>query len=121
MQKLDFDSAIAMHRAWKMKFHLAIDNIRGGDYDTRPLGDDAQCALGQWLAANAGELKDFASAGVLMAIHQDFHQRSESIADAIRQGRIVHLRDKAIVDFGVLSEKIESLLLQLKAELQQAG
>jgi hypothetical protein len=121
MQKLDFDSAITMHRSWKMKFHLAIDNIRSGDYDPRPLGDDAQCALGQWLAANAGELKGFASAAELMAVHQDFHRRSESIADAIRQGRIVHLQDQTIVDFGTLSEKIESLLLQLKDEIRQVG
>lgn len=121
MQKFDFDGAIAMHRLWKMKFHLAIDAIRSRDFDTQPIGDEAQCALGQWLSANAGELEGFESARELMTNHRDFHGRSESIADAIRNGKIVHLNDAAIVEFGTLSEKIETLLLQLKEDVQPAA
>ena len=37
MDRFDFEGAIAMHKAWKMKFHLALDRISGADYDTRPL------------------------------------------------------------------------------------
>jgi hypothetical protein len=55
-----------------------------------------------------------------LAIHQEFHRQSESIADAIKNGRIVRLGDQAIVDFGKLSARIEALLLQLKTEIQQA-
>lgn len=121
MQAFDFDSAISWHRSWKMKFHMTLDTIRSGDYDIRPIGDDRQCALGQWLSANAGELGRFASVQELSVVHQEFHRRSESIADAIRKGKILHLKDKAIVEFGVLSERIETLLLQLKAEIRQAG
>ena len=121
MQKFDFDGAVTMHRSWKMRFHLALDAIRSPAYDTQPLGDDAQCPLGQWLAANAGELGRFESARELLAIHHDFHQRSESIADEIRMGRIVHLNDTAIAEFSDLSEKIEILLLRLKADVQGAG
>lgn len=121
MQAFDFDSAITMHRSWKMKFHLAIDNIRSRDFDTQPIGDAAQCSLGQWLAANAGELEESDSVKQLLAIHQEFHRQSAAIADDIRNGRIVRLTDKAIVDFGVLSEKIEVLLVRIKAELRQAG
>jgi len=121
MQAFDFDSAVTMHRSWKMKFHLAIDNIRSRDFATQPIGDDAQCSLGRWLAANAGDLEGFDSARELMAIHQEFHRQSESIADDIRNGKIVRLTDKAIVEFGVLSGKIEALLLQLKTEIRQAG
>jgi len=62
MQTFDFDSAITMHRSWKMKFHLAIDAIRSGDFDTQPIGDDAHCSLGQWLAASASELAGYDSA-----------------------------------------------------------
>ena len=121
MQEFDFDSAIDMHRSWKMKFHLAIDTIRSEDFDTQPIGDEAGCSLGQWLAANAGELARFGSARELLAIHQEFHRQSESIADAIKNGRIVRLGDQAIVDFGKLSARIEALLLQLKTEIQQTG
>lgn len=121
MQAFDFDSAITLHRSWKMKFHLALDAIRGTDFDTQPIGDEAQCGLGKWLAANASELAGFASAKELEATHREFHRQSESIADAIKHGRIVRLGDQAIVEFGVLSGKIEALLLRLKAELQQAG
>ena len=121
MQTFDFDSALAMHRSWKMKFHLAIDAIHSGDFDTQPLGDDARCSLGQWLAANASELEGYDSARELLAVHQEFHRQSESIADDIRSGRIVRLTDKAIVEFGTLSGKIEALLLQLKTEIQPAG
>lgn len=121
MQAFDFDSAVTMHKSWKMKFHLAIDNIRSRDFDTQPIGDNAKCSLGQWLSVNAGELEKFDSAKDLLAIHQEFHRQSESIADDIRSGKIVRLTDKAIVEFGVLSGKIEALLLQLKTEIQQAG
>lgn len=121
MQAFDFDSAITMHRAWKMKFHMALDNIRSKDFDTRPLGDEASCRLGQWLAANARELEGYGSTRELLAVHQEFHRQSESIADAIRNGNIVNLADKAIVGFGTLSARIEDLLRQLENEIQQAG
>ncbi|MDP1734501.1 MAG: CZB domain-containing protein [Sulfuritalea sp.] len=121
MQAFDFDSAIDMHRSWKMKFHLAIDTIRSKDFDTQPIGDEAGCGLGQWLAANAGELARFRSATELLAIHQEFHRQSESIAAAIKSGKIVRLTDNAIVEFGALSAKIEALLLELKTEIRQAG
>ena len=121
MQAFDFDTAITMHRSWKMKFHLAIDNIRDRDFDTQSIGDAAQCSLGQWLAANANELKEIVSARELMAIHQEFHRQAESIADAIKNGRIVRLTDKPVVEFGALSAKIEVLLLQLQTDIRQAG
>lgn len=121
MQAFDFDSAITMHRSWKMKFHLAIDSIRDRNYDTQPLGDDAKCPLGQWLAANAGELGAFESAQRLKETHQDFHHRSEQIADDIRNGRIVRLDDSAIVEFGILSEKIEALLRRLETDVRQGA
>jgi hypothetical protein len=120
MQKFDFDGAVTMHRSWKMRFHLALDAIRSRDFDTQPLGDDAQCPLGHWLAANAGELERFDSARELVAVHREFHHRSASIADDIRMGRIVHLGDKAITEFSDLSEKIETLLLNLKKDVQPA-
>ncbi|MCX7147685.1 MAG: CZB domain-containing protein [Sulfuritalea sp.] len=121
MQEFDFDSAIDMHRSWKMKFHLAIDTIRSEDFDTQPIGDEAGCSLGQWLAANAGELARFGSARELLAIHQEFHRQSASIADAIKKGGILHLTDPTIVEFGKLSARIEALLLQLRSQIQQAG
>ena len=121
MQKFDFDSAITMHRSWKMKFHLALDRVQGMDFDTQPIGDAAQCSLGQWLAASAGELEGVATARELVTVHDEFHRQAQSIADAIRTGKIVHLSDKFIIEFGVLSGKIEALLLRLKTELQQTG
>lgn len=121
MQAFDFDSAITMHRSWKMQFHMAIDAIRGEDFDTQPIGDDLQCSLGQWLAANAGELAGYDTVKELRVIHREFHRRAEEIADAIRNGRIVRRDDKAIVEFGGLSEKVEALLLRLKKETGRNG
>ena len=121
MQAFDFDSAINMHRSWKMKFHLALDKIRGGEFDTQSIGDEGLCRLGQWLAVNAGELEKFACAGELLTVHQEFHRQSEAIADAIKNGRIVRLSDQAIVDFGVLSARIEALLQQLDTEIRRTG
>ena len=118
MQAFDFDNALTMHRAWKMKFHLALGSVQGKDYDTQPIGDAAHCSLGQWLAANAGELAGSAAAGKLLPVHEEFHRQSKTIADEIRQGRILQMTDPAIVAYLALSEKIEDLLLQLKAELQ---
>lgn len=121
MQAFDFDGAITLHRAWKMKFHLALDKIQDSGFDTQPLGDSEACKLGQWLAANAGELARFPTVGELTRIHREFHQRAEAVADAIRNGRIVRLDDTAIVEFGLLSATIEALLLRLKSEVQGAG
>jgi len=121
MQIFDFDGAVSMHRSWKMRFHLALDTIRSADYDTEPLGDDAGCPLGQWLAANAGELERFDSARQLFAVHREFHQRSEAIADDIRTGKIVRLEDRHIAEFSALSGKIEALLFLLKKDVQTAG
>lgn len=121
MQAFDFDNAITMHRLWKMRFHLALDRVQGKDFDTQPIGDAAQCSLGQWLAANAAELEGFALVAELTTVHEEFHRQAQSIADAIRTGKIVRLSDKSIVEFGILSGKIETWLLQLKTEIQQAG
>lgn len=121
MQAFDLDSAITMHRSWKMKFHLAIDRIRGDDFDTQSIGDDGKCALGAWLSANAGELAELESARALPAIHREFHRQAQAIAEAISSGRILRRTDTAIVEFGALSEGIEAQLLKLKADLGQAG
>jgi len=121
MQAFDFEQAITMHRSWKMKFHLALDRVQGRDFDTQPIGDAAQCSLGRWLAANAGELQAYASARELLTVHEEFHRQAQSIADAIRSGRIVRLSDKFIIEFGVLSGRIEDLLSRLRTDLQQTG
>lgn len=39
MHAFDFDNALTIRRAWKMKFHLALGSVQGQDYDTRPIGD----------------------------------------------------------------------------------
>jgi len=118
MQAFDFDNALTMHRAWKMKFHLALGSVQDRDYDTAPIGDAAHCSLGQWLAANAGELAGSVAARELLPVHDEFHRQSKAIADSIRQGRILQMTDPAIVAYLGLSEKIEDLLLRLKAELE---
>jgi len=118
MQAFDFDNALTMHRAWKMKFQLALGSVQGKEYDVRPLGDAAYCSLGQWLAANAGELAGSAAAGRLQPIHEEFHRQSMAIADDIRCGRILSMADPAIAAYLDLSAEIEDLLLGLKAELQ---
>lgn len=118
MKSFDFDNALTMHRAWKMKFHLALGSVQGKEYDTQPIGDAANCSLGQWLAANETELAGSAAAEKLLPIHEEFHRQSKAIADEIRQGRILQMTDPAIVAYLALSEKIEGLLLQLKSELQ---
>jgi hypothetical protein len=121
MKAFDFDNALTMHRAWKMKFHLALGRVHGKDFDTQPLGDAAQCSLGQWLAANAAELAGSDAARQLLPIHEEFHRQSKTIADDIRNGKILVMTDPAIVAYLSRSEQIEDLLLQLKAELQSAA
>ncbi len=118
MQDFDFENALTMHRAWKMKFHIALGRVQGEDFDTRPLGDASQCGLGQWLAANAGDLSGSATVTELLPVHEQFHQESKAIADAIREGRILHMEDPAIGAYLTLSTRIENLLLKLKHELQ---
>lgn len=118
MQRFDFDNALTMHRAWKMKFHLALGSVQGKDYDTAPIGDAAQCRLGIWLAANAGELAQIAAAQELLAVHEEFHRRSKDIADSIRNGQILSMDDPDIAAYLRLSSRIEDLLLQLKTQLQ---
>ena len=118
MHTFDFDDAVTMHRAWKMKFHLALGSVQGRDYDTQPIGDAAQCKLGIWLTANAGQLERYAAALELRAVHEEFHRQSKDIADNIRNGNILSMGDPAIAAYLSLSERIEDLLLQLKAHLQ---
>lgn len=118
MQDFDFENALTMHRAWKMKFHIALGRVQGEDFDTRPLGDASRCGLGQWLAANAGDLSGSATVAELLPVHEQFHQESKAIADAIREGRILHMEDPAIGAYLTLSTRIENLLLKLKHELQ---
>lgn len=118
MQAFDFDDALEMHRAWKMKFHVALGNVRSEDYDTAPIGDAGSCSLGRWLAANAAELAGHGPVARLLAVHEEFHRQSKAIADDIRSGRILAMTDPAIVAYLALSEQVEDLLLRLKAELQ---
>ncbi len=120
MQAFDLEEALTMHRAWKMKFQLALGSVQDRDFDTRPLGDAAQCALGKWLAANPGELEGFAAADELRTQHEEFHRRSQAIADAIREGNILHMADPAIVDYLTLSEHVEALLTRLDAHCRRA-
>ena len=121
MQDFDFDNALTMHRAWKMKFHIALGRVQGEDFDTRPLGDATQCDLGRWLTANAAELKSSPAVTNLLPVHEEFHQQSKAIADSIREGRILHMSDPTIGAYLELSETIEGLLLKLKHEIQSVA
>ena len=118
MLPFDFDNALTMHRAWKMRFQLALGTVQGKDYDTRSLGDAANCSLGKWLAANAVELAGCAVAVRLLPVHEEFHRRSKAIADDIRSGKILVMTDPAIAAYLSLSAQIEDSLRQLKAEVQ---
>jgi hypothetical protein len=118
MQAFDFDNALTMHRAWKMKFHVALGSVQGSDYDTGSIGDAANCSLGNWLATNAGELVGSAAATELLPVHEEFHRQSKAIADEIRSGSILVMTDPAIVAYLDLSARIEDLLLKTKTELQ---
>jgi hypothetical protein len=84
-------------------------------------GDAAQCGLGQWLAANAAELAGSPTVAELLPVHDQFHQESKAIADAIREGRILRMEDPAIGAYLTLSTRIEGLLLKLKHELQPSA
>lgn len=121
MQGFDFDHALTIHRAWKMKFQLALGSVSNRGYDTQPIGDAAQCSLGQWLAANAGELAGYVSAQELLKVHEEFHRRSKSIADDIRNGKILQMSDQPIVDYLALSGKIEALLERLDGDLRKVA
>lgn len=118
MQAFDFENALTMHRAWKMKFHMALGSVQDKGYDTGEIGDAANCSLGLWLAANAGELAGSATAGRLLPVHEELHRQSKAIADEIRDGSILVMTDPAIVSYLALSSQIEDLLLKLKADLQ---
>jgi len=120
MQDFDFDNALAMHRAWKMKFHIELGRVQGADFDTHRLGDETQCELGRWLAASSQELATSAVATELLPAHAEFHRQSRAIADAVRQGRILHMSDPAIVAYLDLSARIESLLQKLRLEVARA-
>lgn len=121
MQAFDFDHALNMHRSWKMKFQLALGSVSDRGFDTQPIGDAAQCSLGQWLAANADELKNFATARELLPVHEEFHRQSKVIADEIRDGKIVRMSDSAIVAYLALSGQIEALLEKLDGDLRQSA
>ena len=118
MQAFDFDNALDKHRAWKMRFQIALGSVQGKEYDTAPIGDAANCSLGKWLAANAVELAGCAAAARLLPVHEEFHRQSKAIADDIRSGKILVMTDPAIVAYLSLSARIEASLRQLKAELQ---
>jgi hypothetical protein len=115
MQSFDFDNALDRHRAWKMRFQIALGSVQGEDYDTAPIGDAASCSLGKWLAANADELAGHAAAARLLPVHEEFHRQSKAIADELRSGSVLVLTDPAIVAYLSLSAQIEELLRQLRA------
>ena len=121
MLAFDFDKALTMHRAWKMKFHIALGRVQGEDFDTRPLGDATRCALGCWLSANDEALRASPAATDLLPVHEEFHRQSQAIADAIREGHILRMDDPVIAAYLELSTRIEELLLKLKHELQPAA
>jgi hypothetical protein len=54
-------------------------------------------------------------------VHEEFHRQSQAIADAIREGRILHMDDPAIGAYLDLSARIEERLLKLKHELHSAA
>lgn len=121
MQDFDFDAALTMHHAWKMKFHMALGRVAGEDFDSRPLGDAGRCALGGWLAENADALREVPAAARLLPVHEAFHRQSQAIADAVRAGLILRMNDPAIVGYLELSARIEALLLELRHELGAAS
>ena len=57
----------------------------------------------------------------LLPIHEEFHRQSRAIADAIREGRILHMADPAIVAYLDLSERIEQALIRLRDEPRAAA
>jgi hypothetical protein len=110
MQDFDFDSALTMHRAWKMKFqHGAGPRPGRGLRHAVRSAMPRNAALGRWLAANAGELS--ASPAVASCCRRTTSSTVSPGPSPTRSasGLILRMNDPAIVAYLDLSERIEAL------------
>lgn len=92
------DEAIQVHKAWKVRFNVAI--VKQEKLDHEAIGRDNCCVLGQWLhAEGSGRYGAHSLFTRLMECHGDFHQEAARVARQINAGQ----NDMAIRALGATS------------------
>lgn len=109
---LEFDAAIAAHRAWLRHLEFAIAGIEAEWIDMSSAGNPLRCPLGRWLNALPGEIHN-EDLRQLMADHDHLHELLGDLAVLVGQGQAEEaeqaLRDIVAPLSATLCRRLEAL------------
>lgn len=116
-----FDKAIASHEMWKLRLQLAIAT---GEVDVpvETIGQDNQCAFGEWLYGSTFASMDKASIyyETVRALHAEFHNTVARVVTLAFDGRKEEAREMIDIygEFTSISAKLARAISAWRAASQ---
>jgi hypothetical protein len=111
---LDFNDAIAAHRAWveKLSAYVASGN---GAVGLDEISDDNACALGKWMNRVAAQLASQPAFAKLEVLHRMFHTTAGDVVSLMQSQRQAMAEWLVKEQLVALSDDIVGCLNQLAA------
>lgn len=76
------EEAIAAHKAWKVRFRVAM--AKRENLDIEQVAADDRCQFGQWLLSDGkGKFGHLAEYAACIDVHADFHRECAKVAEAL--------------------------------------
>lgn len=82
---MKLDDAIAAHSAWKLRLRQFVDG-RGDKLDSKVVGRDDACPLGQWLHGDGRAHATRPEFERLVKEHAQFHKTAGDVVRAVEMG-----------------------------------
>ncbi len=115
---MDFNTALAKHAEWKLKFRTAIS--KNDSMDAITIAKDNCCDLGKWLHGEAKiKFSKLGSYTDCLSTHASFHKEAGKVANTINAKKFKEAEAMlgAGTPYSAASNKVGSAILNLKKEI----
>ncbi len=111
---MDFDEAIQVHAAWKIKLSAYLRKA-DGSLNSGEVRSDNRCALGQWLYGEGRKHASTLEYQTLISEHAKFHRAAADVIDKANKGAAnANAMLNFSSDYGIASRNVVTAIMQLK-------
>lgn len=118
---MNFDEAIQVHAAWKIKLSTYLRK-KDGSLKAAEARVDNRCELGRWLYGEGKKYSSTAEYQMLIGEHARFHRAAGEVIDRANSGqelnadRILHYDS----EYGIASRNVVKAIMDLKRKVATA-
>ena len=115
---MNLEEAAAAHIQWKLRLKEMVAGSNQEALDPEVIGDDAKCALGQWIHGEAENIRHLHNYHTLVREHKYFHKCAAKVVRLALSGHIDQAR-MAMGNHGEMTDASNRIVAALKLIQQE--